>query len=491
MALTQEHHRYNPWWGDTSAIQSDPHLSRMRKQEFTFRHSNPFDFTCDTVYTLRGPRQVGKTTFMKLLIEQLIQEQEWNCQRVLYLDVQGAGLNNQKSLQESLLNFISFVRSGGNDGQLAIFLDEVTGITDWGTAIRTLYEQGKLENVTVLATGSHALDVKRGGESMPGRRGAEEKLDWIMMPLSFGDYVRSMSEVVGLSLPEKIPTSEIADQSQMFEKGTFLQNHAEILDSLWSRYLLTGGYPYAIENHLQHQQIEPHIYNQLRDAILEEVRKAGHDETYLREIVNWLINKYLGKEFKWSTASNETEVGSKNTARNILENAEAAYVWHILYRQINIGPPDPALQSPKKIYSVDPLTWHTLHTWTLGAQDPWKETLSKIGDPDFLGTFVESIVGDHFCRQYGPFVLYYRDRKGRNEIDFLLYSSPSQFELVEVKYQNQIRDEARETIAANGGGVLVTKDTFERYPDENVISVPCYNFLTATTKNLTLFPDIK
>jgi len=42
----------------------------------------------------------------------------------------------------------------------------------------------------VIVTGAHALDLKRDGETAPGRRGEHhvERLNWISMPAAFRDY---------------------------------------------------------------------------------------------------------------------------------------------------------------------------------------------------------------------------------------------------------------------------------------------------------------
>ena len=71
----------NPWWKDgiefndkelrtwnESIIKWDP---RIRKK---------FNFNEDIVYSLRGPRQVGKTTLTKLQIKHLLQQgvSRWN-----------------------------------------------------------------------------------------------------------------------------------------------------------------------------------------------------------------------------------------------------------------------------------------------------------------------------------------------------------------------------------------------------------------------------
>ena len=59
-------------------------------------------------------------------------------------------------------------------------------------------DQGKLDNCTVIATGSHSIDLRLGGELMPGRRGVtkNDPLDKIMPPMKFAEYVSSVDSEI-------------------------------------------------------------------------------------------------------------------------------------------------------------------------------------------------------------------------------------------------------------------------------------------------------
>lgn len=63
----------NPWWAAPSAIGDDPKLAELGSSglEWASATLGRFDLDADRVYTLRGPRQVGKTTLLKLLVRAL------------------------------------------------------------------------------------------------------------------------------------------------------------------------------------------------------------------------------------------------------------------------------------------------------------------------------------------------------------------------------------------------------------------------------------
>lgn len=64
----------NPWWTDPQAIRRDRHLRQLEASPFQrpVPLLHQLQLNVPIVYTLRGPRQVGKTTTAKLLIRHLL-----------------------------------------------------------------------------------------------------------------------------------------------------------------------------------------------------------------------------------------------------------------------------------------------------------------------------------------------------------------------------------------------------------------------------------
>ena len=160
MPLTPDHFEENPWWSDPAAIETDHHLQQLKEQPLVYEHDMPFELDVDGVYTLRGPRQVGKTTLLKRLVRQLLERRDVHPRCILYADIGATSVGSDDELQAFLRSFLEDADRREACGRTYILLDEVTGITDWGAAIRALYDRGKLTETTVIATGSHALDVK-------------------------------------------------------------------------------------------------------------------------------------------------------------------------------------------------------------------------------------------------------------------------------------------------------------------------------------------
>jgi hypothetical protein len=67
----------NIWWQDRELIRRDPKIADLEGQKFRWRPRvlDEFDLTgAPALYTLRGPRQVGKTTALKILIRDLLRD---------------------------------------------------------------------------------------------------------------------------------------------------------------------------------------------------------------------------------------------------------------------------------------------------------------------------------------------------------------------------------------------------------------------------------
>jgi len=485
VAVSSDQIRDNPWWGSIDAIDRDPQLEELAARQLVHEHEVPFDLHADAVLTIRGPRQVGKSTLLKRLVRRLIRSGA-PTRTIMYLDVEGANLLTPHALQVAIREYLDWMRSSFPDHRAYIFLDEITGIKSWGTAIRVLHGRGALRNCSMICTGSHARDVKRGAERAPGRKGAVEAWDWIMMPLSFRDYIAMHQP----SLVRELPTFDPTRPAEAAEVVQDVRLHERTIVPLFQRYLLTGGYPHAVSAEAEHNEIPARVYRLYQEAFRGEIVRAGHREDLFRELVSWLGVDRLGAEFNWSDGSGDTAIGSHHTVREYLEDAQAAFIWHILHRVKSVGAPTPAPRSPKKLYPVDPFAWHVLRSWVSGSTNPWGDSMAFVARPKELSMLVESIVGDHLRRWRGPYTLYHRAAQGSEEIDFVSFAGEERA-LVEVKYRNQIRPADKKVLRKYGGGILVTKDAVFWNKDDGVAGVPIPFFLAGLPEPLTLFPSLE
>ena len=84
--LDEELIGFNPWWRDTAWRSQDPHLLALDDQPVRLPTEFVLDIDLDApgVNVLRGPRQVGKSTDLKLLVDRALDEGRDN-RAVIYL----------------------------------------------------------------------------------------------------------------------------------------------------------------------------------------------------------------------------------------------------------------------------------------------------------------------------------------------------------------------------------------------------------------------
>jgi uncharacterized protein len=477
--------RDSSWWKDPAEIDRDPDLARLAAAPVRFEVDIPFRLDVDAVYTLRGPRQVGKSTLLKRMVATLLRDRGVPPRTILYFDVEGAGIGTVLRLRNALTGYVTWARTTNPKDRLYLLLDEVTGVKNWGNVVRALYREGHLANATVIATGSNALDLAQGGESAPGRRGERDIThpDWILMPLCFRDYLRAHDP----DLVAKLPAIDTSRPDQAYAAAQEIALYQDTVLAFFERYLLTGGYPHATAAEQSAGLIEPGVYGIYRAAITGQMKRAGYQQGSFREIIAWAASSHLGREFSWSGVAADTDVGTKDTVRRYVEDAEKLFLWHVLQRAENATTPKPLYKSPKKLYPADPFSWHVLASWAAGEADPWAASVARAADPTIRGELVESVAADHFIRGYAPFAFYHRASQGEEEIDLVLHCAGVQSR-IEIKYRQRITKVHANHLARYGGGLLATVDAITYDARANVAQVPLYALIAGYAEPITLFP---
>jgi len=464
--------RQNRWWGDPAAIDQDRHIRRLRESRRPWEGPLTFRFDRDAVYTLRGPRQVGKSTVLKRQIAALLAG-GWPARRLLYLDVELAGLETARDLVATVREFLDVERTSavGHQHRLAIFLDEVTRVRGWAGAVRGLVDNDELRGVTLVATGSHTTDLRQGGERLPGRRGGGSELDLELLPLSFRQYVELVDPA--LVLPPTVASFEPdALRGGRRDRDVLRPRLAALLE----RYLMTGGFLSALNDEAIHGGVLAETFEAYREAVAGEFTRAGLREAYLREVVDWLA-RHLGRELDYRGVAADTDIGSKDTARHYLDHLVETYTALLLHRASSLGAPTPGFRSPKKLLPLDPLFWHLILAWAANDPDPWPAVVDTLARPDDTGHLVESVVLVHLRRAFGDRVFFWRDRDRELDIVVAPPGAPGrraseQAMLGEVKYQRRVDEADARVLAALGGGTLVTRTLEGDLADVAVYALP-------------------
>ena len=450
----------NPQWDSLQFFYKDPVFRELSRAKYVLSHpvEKKIKVEPERVYILRGPRQVGKTTLLKLILKKLL-EKGVSPLRTFYFALDIGGIREEEQLFDLLVTYIDFA-STSVEKPFFIFLDEATYTRDWALGFKRAFDLGVVRDCFVIITGSSSLELKKGGERLPGRRGlAAHETDLQMLPITFREFLKNVA-------PE-VPLPEVKLSSPaLFKAAMEISYYSKELKNLFKKYLLSGGFPLSINDLLKNGAISPASYYTYLQALLGDLTKAGKREGYLKELIYTIVEKRM-EPLDAHLISQLTSIGSHNTVSSYIEVLEALFVLTTIYHAKNLTDPRPSFRRRRKFYFSDPFLFHTLASWAEGYSDSFFYSLQAI-EGDFAGKLVENTIGAHLKRK--DEVFYWRGKKG--ELDFIFGRKPL---FIEVKFKEKITAEDLKIMKKIKEGLVITKENLSKL--ENIYMIPAHLFL--------------
>jgi hypothetical protein len=414
--------KLNPWWEHESAIEQDKHIRILNNFRYVYR--SPLldnDFMKGNLYTIRGPRQVGKTTFLKMFIRKLLKTVQkenifyWSCDN----------LRTKNDLIDLIGEYADFCKTMKTEPEF-ILLDEITGIEDWQKGIKFLIDNDISGDACYILTGSNLIDLKKGSERLPGRRGKHGE-DLYMLPLDFREYV-------GLIDEEWFKEHEMDDIDK-------LRYHSRKLKIYFERYLMTGGIPLVINEFEKIGEIPNYINELYYSWILGDILREGKNEQTFKELIGSVIVSY-STPVSWDSLGKRTSASSHVTIGSYIELLSNLFVIHPCYFY-DINQRRAVHRKNKKLYFFDPFILRML-----------SQRMNLSVDKEKI---IEGIVGSMLKRRIGLDEIYYT--RVKKETDFVIPPATG----IEVKCQGQIGKADRSNIGLFDNYLLITKDDFDEY----------------------------
>ena len=466
----QELANQNPWWQNKNAIEDDFKIKQYDACQVRYlpplvtENHEPF-----SLFIIRGPRQVGKSTALKLLIRKLLSSGNHPFS-ILFFDCEMLFTASEiKEMLDAYFNFIELMNYRGNT---YIFLDEITSVTDWTRIIKFLVDSGKFQHSVVFLTGSNAIDLQRGADRLPGRKGYGTEC--VMLPISFREYVKLRDT----ELDEKISPIDPDSFSQIdiYHSCKALLPYADRFNKLMNAYLISGGFPQLINAFLSDIQIPQQIYANYLSWIRGDIAKQLKDERRGLQILTEL-QAVMGSRIGWDNIAKKIGGISHHTIEDHIGIFEGTFLGKTVY-QFDFHKRHFIYRKTKKFYFLDNLIYFIIR----GVHEKWnnifQKSLELIQQPSECGMIMEQLAGNHLLRLSGD---YFGDSLGffsnKSEIDFLFLSN-NEIYPIEVKFQQTISEHDFSPFKKLGfrKGVVLTKDAFLQH--ENFIAVPISHFLS-------------
>ncbi|MGH7881379.1 MAG: ATP-binding protein [Candidatus Dormibacteraceae bacterium] len=454
---------FNPWWIDPINWKNqDPNLQAL--MQHAIRLPSPWLKQIPPqpgIHILRGPRQVGKTTDLKLLIQHYL-DSGWPSRSPIYLACDLLGGRHFSELYETVELAKQLSRYSG---QQLLLLDEVTVIEGWDEAVKALWDYGLIRADLVVCTGSSTIDLRqKAAERWPGRRGKGR--DHLLLPQTFASFAQAMTPTV--------PPSPGLTVSQLLEpEGRDLLHdirlHLPNLQEGFRLYLKFGGLPSAVAE-AKSGLIEPssETVQIFSDSLIKEIQRKGVSETAMQALLERIAHS-LSSKISWTTIAQELDIPlgnrskpfpSHHTVRNYVEFLAAGYFALILYFWRS-GSGGNDLSRDKKIYFGDPLLLRVAAEYcpALAVEE---------------AALVENALALALFRRYeaernqltgfaNPTQLHVWGTHSGSEVDFVAGPRNS-LELIECKYREKINKNtlmAMQRTLPNRPMIIATKNHFE------------------------------
>jgi uncharacterized protein len=479
MALSDEQIlRQNPWWTSSAWQAADPHLQLLDAQPMRLPAElvAKLDLHAPGIHILRGPRQVGKSTDLKLLVERALMG-GFQPRSIAYLALdllEGRHLSELAATVERAFDLAERSAPG------LLLLDEVTAVGGWQTAVKSLWDQGIIRRDVVLCTGSSAIDLRHGAaERLPGRR--QKGADHLVLPQSFASFARAVNGDIPRSPRLTVAELLTADGQALLRQ---MRVHAPALEAALRRYLRFGGLPAAVaEAASGAHEPSPQVKQVLYDSLVRELQRKGASVPAAHALLERVVRS-LGSKVSWSSMAREMDVplgrsggqASHQTLRDYVELLAAGYFLFVAYYW-HSGSQSNEQSRDKKVFLADPL----LHTVALDHAPGLAFNEQAL---------VENAVGSALLRRYElpgrlieTFILperlhIWRTARG-GEIDFVC-GPRHELDVVEVKYSERPALSAAAAAARahpDRPVVMVTKNLYR--PGERYTLIPAHTLLWA------------
>lgn len=392
----------------------------MKNNEKIFRREKylakirPFYDAFDIIKVITGVRRCGKSTIMKMIMDELIESGVEN-EAVKYINLDSLDYRNIKTsnnLEQLIAKIIS------TDKNYYLLIDEIQNVQDFESVINAFREMG---NVSIFVTGSNSYLLS--GELITKLTG--RYLEFEIYTLTFDEYLEMKKQM------------NLATDSDI---------HKELIS-----YLTQGGFPRAVffnDNEAARTYVEGIVSEIFEKDIAQRVR-VNNKKTF-QIVQNFIINNYASpmsiRSIHEALLKAGNNISRSTIARyiEILENAKIIYECDRFDMKSK-----KSLSGEKKFYLADLAFYYARNADTRPNIGPSLENLVYI--------FLKS-------KNYSVSV----GRIGRCECDFIVRTPKSNYAYIQVCYM--LADDA--IVEREFRPLQRIQDNYGKY----VISCDSYNF---------------
>ena len=441
------------------------------------------------VTVLRGPRQVGKTTTLNQIVDTLLDD---GVEPRRIFRVQFDDIPQLKRLETPVLDLVAWYAdqvlgqsinafAHAQGGPVYLLLDEVQNLSDWATQVKHVVD---LQPVRAIVTGSSALRIEAGRDSLAGRLSTIE-----MGPL----LLREIAQLRGIGQIEPyLPFNGLAPLKEIaFWRGlrAFGETHGELREQAFAVFSEFGAYPLAHTrldatwSEVAAQLVETVVRRAIQHDLRMGERGQRRDEPLLEEVFR-LACRYVGQSPSQAIYLDE-----------VRRSLNAHIGWQRIFAYLRfldatllmrlVEPLELRLKQRKGASKLI-LSDHALRAAWLQEQVPLSVAGLQAAPhlSDLAGRIAESAAGQSFKSVIDLGVHHFPERGSEPAVDFVLTIGDQRIP-VEVKYQCRIdhgdtrglRAFIEKSVYNAPFGILVTLLDEPGSDDPRIVSMPLSTLL--------------
>lgn len=412
-----------------------------------------------------GPRQCGKTMFLELIKEYLIENKNVDPNNIKQITFEDRMLLNQ--FDEDPIAFIKSYKSEKNQKTFYLIIDEFQYSSGGGQKLKLIYDTVK--NIKIIITGSSSLDIKaQVGKYMVGRI-----LTFSLFPFNFSEFLTAKNKRLANIYNEK--NKELSDwifQNKPIKK---IETKKDIFSDefleLFEDFSIWGGYPRVVlsENKIEKQKILNDIYN---NYILKDIKgllELATDKNLLN--LSRFLSVQMGNILVYKNLSQTAQLDYRQTL-NHLEILQETFIIDLV---------KPFFTNKQKELSKNP----KVYFFDLGFRNGLIENMNSFVKRNDVGAMIENIVFLKLKMFLTKFykINFWRAKAGA-EVDFVVNLEGEIFP-IEVKFANFIEPAIPKSFVnfienfKIKKGLILTKDFFGKIKTKNdceILFYPVYYF---------------
>jgi len=295
-------YQYNPWWEGSSPVDDlkprEKYLHDLRRY-LDYRH----------IIILTGLRRVGKTSLMKLIINELLLK-DVEPHHIFYISLDDYLVQKHTILE--IVNEFRRLHKIKFDEKIYLFFDEVTYKEDFHVQLKNIYDS---QNAKIFVASSSASKVRDKKASLTGRA-----ITLDIKPLDLNEFL-------------------------YFKDIDLKKRDSQLYKSYFLDYIQSGGLP---ENVLMPSR--EYLMSLVDDIIQKDITAfyGIKNHQILRDYFTLLMER-SGKQFSINKMGKILNI-SPDTSKRYLSYFESTYLIYLLPRW---GKTNQKLLSAKKIYASD------------------------------------------------------------------------------------------------------------------------------------------